>query len=296
MSDRNKGLLAALLTVSMWAGWLVATRFAAKTDLAAAEIALFRYGIPALVLWPILLRRKFIPVGARPVQMLLIFAGGGLPYFFLGASGMQFAPAADGATMMPGTMPLWVALIAIMIFGEKFPRIRVAGFAFIALGALATSGGALLHGMENGAWRGHLLFLSASLSWAIYTQAYKRSHIDPWHASAFIAVFSTIGFLPLAGWEGIEHIMALPIDRLLIQMWFQGIGAGIVATWSYGYAVTKLGAPGGAAIGALTPPLATLAALVLIGEIPEWSTWVGVFLVSFGVLLTSGLLEKKEAA
>ena len=48
-----RGTGAALLTVTIWAGWIVATRFAGETAISPITTGLFRYGPPALLLSPV---------------------------------------------------------------------------------------------------------------------------------------------------------------------------------------------------------------------------------------------------
>jgi len=58
---------------------------------------------------------------------------------------------------------------------------------------------------------------------------------------------------------------------------------------SYGYAVRALGAARASAFSALTPVIAALLAIPLLGEVPDLLTWFGIAAVVSGVALASGL-------
>ena len=108
---------------------------------------------------------------------------------------MQFAPAAEIGPLLPGTMPLFVALIGWLVFGERLAGVRVLGFALILIGVVCIGGyGLLLAG--NGAWRGHLLLLTGACLWGIYTHAYRRSGLSALQAAALIGFWSFLILLP----------------------------------------------------------------------------------------------------
>ena len=84
------------------------------------------------------------------------------------------------------------------------------------------------------------------------------------------------------------RLTLLPPAELAVQTIFQGILVTIVSLILYGRAVDILGAPRGAAFGALVPALSALFAMPLLGEWPTASDWLGIALISAGVYLASG--------
>ena len=171
------GWLAVLATVTIWAVWAVATRHAVTHDLPPSAVGLLRFGVPALLLLPFAWRSGLFPKGLGLPKALGLL-GSGAPFFLIVALGMQFAPAAEIGPLLPGTMPLFVALIGWLVFGEKLGRLRMLGFALILIG-VAGIGGHGLFMTGNGAWRGHLLLLTGACLWGIYTHAYRRSGCRP---------------------------------------------------------------------------------------------------------------------
>ena len=72
----------------------------------------------------------------------------------------------------------------------------------------------------------------------------------------------------------------------------QGFIIAILAMVLYGYAVRLLGAAQSAAFGALTPILALLGGIALLGETVTPLKVIGVILVAIGVFLASGIVGR----
>lgn len=283
------GVLAALATVSMWGAWVVATRFGVSTTLTPVEVALLRVGPPGILLLPVFLRLwpEIRRIGWG--RTFVIVAGAGFPFLLVVGTGMRFAPAADAGALLPGTMPLWVSLFAAALFGERFSRGRLLGLALIILGGICVGGYSLVAG-EPGEWRGHLLFLTGASMWASYTLALRFSGLAPWPAAALVNCASLLILLPLALLFGDLHFAARPAE-IGIQLVAQGLFSGLLAMACYGFSVRRLGAARASAFSALTPVIAALLAIPLLGEVPDLLTWLGVAAVVSGVALASGLVQ-----
>lgn len=122
MGTRNSlaaGIAAAFASVAIGAGWQVATRLGTTTSLQPIDLALLRYCIPAILLAPIWWRVRPIPASVDRRVLLAMLAGGGLPFGLLGMAGAQFAPVAHMGALLPGSMPLFVALLAAIVLGER---------------------------------------------------------------------------------------------------------------------------------------------------------------------------------
>lgn len=280
------GAAGALTAALIWGSWIVVTRLGVTTSLAPPDIAFLRFGIPAVALLPVLLREGFALKRIGIAWTVLMVAGSGLPFFLITSAGMRFAPASHAGALLPGTMPLFVALLAALFDGERFSGARLAGFALVVAGVLAVGGYHLLLGAGED-WRGHLLFLSGAFLWAVYTLAFRRAGIGAWHAAALINAYSILGLLPIYLWTG-SHLPEVSWPELGLQSLSQGVLSGIVALLAYGIAVRRLGAPRAAVFISLTPVIAALVAIPVLGERPDAATTVGIVAVSLGVALASG--------
>jgi len=287
------GWLAALATVTIWAAWAVGTRHAVTHDLPPAALGLLRFGIPALLLAPIAWRIGLFPRGLDPLKALGLL-GSGAPFFLIVAWGMQFAPAAEIGPLLPGTMPLFVALIGWLVFGERLAGLRVFGFALILAGVACIGGYGLLFS-GNGAWRGHLLLLTGAGLWGIYTHAYRRSGLSALQAAALIGLWSFLILLPFGGaplLRALDHGLDGPV---VLQALLQGFLSGVAGIILYGIAINRLGASRAAAVSPLSIVLAALIAIPALNEIPSAAAWIGIVLATLGVVLASGVFNHSSA-
>src|SRR5712691_9073888 len=188
-------------------------------------------------------------------------------------------------------MPLFVALIAAVLIGERLAMTRRLGLTLILAGALVIVG-LHLDGWSTGATAsrtfGDALFLCASFLTACFTVVMARAKLDPLHAAALVSTGSLVLYLPIYVALSGARLAQIPLADLAVQAVFQGILVTIVSIVLYGRAVVILGASAGAAFGALVPALSALLAIPLLGEWPEAADWAAIILISAGVYLASG--------
>ncbi|MBZ6074803.1 DMT family transporter [Microvirga puerhi] len=288
------GWSAGLVTVIIWAFWMVGTRHAVTHQLPPAAVGIVRFAVPAVVLAPFVWRVGLWPKGL-PVKVGLGLLCSGAPFFLIAATGMQYAPAADIGPLLPGTMPLFVALIGWLVFGEKLGGLRLLGFALILAADLCVAGQSLFQ-TGTGAWRGHLLLLSGACLWGIYTHAYRRSGLTALQAAGLIGLWSVLLLLPFGAAPLIQAASNGLLGSILIQALLQGFLSGVVAIVLYGYAIDRLGPSRAAALSPLGPVLAALLAIPMLNEIPSLAATVGIAFAALGVVLASGILAPKVRA
>lgn len=281
------GIACALLAAVLGTGWQLATRYGVTSTLGPWEIAVLRYGVPALVLLPVWIRVGLKPASMRWPHLVLLVAGGGLPFGLLVVSGAQFAPAAHLGVFMAGTMPLFTALLAWAVERDRVSPLRLLGFVVILAGvALAGFSGTA----PAGSWRGDLLFLAAAAAWAVHTVAFRRSGLGPWQGAAVTNGWSAVVLLALLPFVGAPRLLTAPAGDLLLQFAWQGLLAGLMGLVAYMAAVERLGAARAALSSALVPVFTALGAALLLGEPLGAQVGVAVALVSAGVVLASGAL------
>jgi drug/metabolite transporter (DMT)-like permease len=261
-------------------------------SLPPAAVGIVRFAVPALLLAPVTWRIGLWPKGL-PLKNGLGLLCSGAPFFLIVATGMQFAPAADIGPLLPGTMPLFVALIGWLVFGEKLGRMRIVGFAMILIAVLSIAGGSLING-ATGAWRGHLLLLVGACLWGVYTHAYRRSGLSALQAAGLIGLWSVLLLLPLGAPALARAAMDGLAGAILVQAVLQGFLSGVVGIVLYGYAIDRLGPSRAAALSPLGPVLAAILAIPLLDEIPSLGATIGIALATLGVLLASGVTSLKS--
>jgi drug/metabolite transporter (DMT)-like permease len=284
------GSLAALASVLIWSGWIVFTRHGVTTDMPPVTLGLLRYAIPALIMLPLLLRSMNAYRRAGWLKCAIMVFGSGAPFFLICSHAMTIAPAAHVGVMLPGVMPMFVALFAFLLFGERYSGARLAGYALVLAGVAALAGASLI---EAGAgWRGHGLLLLSAASWACFTLAFKRSGLTAWQAAALINAVSVVIMVAIDAVQGGPRLWSVPWQTLITQGFAQGILSGLLALAAYSYAVAVLGASKASAFVSLTPALTAVIAAVTLGEWPDAVTVVAVLVVGGGVALASGVVSQ----
>ena len=283
------GLLAWLITVTVGASWQLATRYGVTTTLTPIDLALLRYVIPALVLFPVLLRHGFGAKIGSVWLLMLIVIGGGLPFGLIGMVGAQFAPASHMGALLPGSMPVFVAILSAAILGERFARGRIVGLVAIVFGVVCVVGTALVGTIGDATvLLGDALFIAAGVFWAIYTVAYRKSGLDPWHGAALICFWSSILVIPIWLMSPGAALLDAPWPDIALQVVAQGILAGLIGLAAYGAAIRHLGASVAAVSGAVVPALTALGGYFLLSEPLSWLTALGVACVAGGIWAFAG--------
>lgn len=289
------GALCGFAAVSIWAGWMAITRLGVTTSLTVYDLTMLRFGTAGLLLLPVLLRHGVGLDRLRWWRLAVLVCGAGAPYSLVAATGLRFAPAVHGGVLIPGVMPLFVAILSALFLKETFSTKRKAGYVLIGLGIVIVAGIETLTSVDVRVV-GPLLFISAAFMWACYTVVLRQSGLAPLHGAAIVSVGSAVLFLPVYLVVNDFRIPAAPVPDMLFQATFQGLAATVLSLFLYGKAITMLGGSAGAAFGALVPALAALLAIPIMHEIPSAVDWFGVLAVSLGVYLASGgpLPQRKQ--
>jgi len=287
------GLLAALGAAVTGSGWQLATRHGVSTTLGPLELALLRYGVPALLLGPLWIRRtRGLPAVNRRTLALLVI-GGGLPFGMLVLAGAQWAPAAHMGVFMAGSMPLFTALGAWVIRGDRVRGARLFGLICIAVGMIFFAVSSWR--VDTSSWRGDVLFLMAAVLWATYSLAFGQSGLTPWQGAAFVNGCSALILIPIVVMLGAPKLLTAPWTDIALQALGQGVLAGLVGLAVYGAAIQRLGAPRASLSAAIVPVLTTLGAAWLLAEPMTTATLAALALVVPGVAMASGALQWRAA-
>jgi drug/metabolite transporter (DMT)-like permease len=282
------GSLAALASVLIWSGWIVFTRHGLTTDMPPVTLGLLRYAIPTLVMLPILLRSGSAYRRAGWLKCAIMICGSGAPFFLICSEGMTLTPAAHVGVMLPGVMPMFVALFSLLLFGERYSGARLFGYGLVLAGVVGLGGAGLVE-TGFGDWRGHALLLVSAASWACFTLAFKRSGLTAWQGAALINAVSVIIMVTVNAFQDNPPLWSVPWQTLAIQGFAQGILSGLLALAAYTYAVGVLGASRASAFVSLTPALTAVLAAVTLGERLDGVTIAAVLIVGIGVALANGV-------
>ena len=308
LSPRAIGIICAVITVVIWTSFIVVAR--ATTDpargatLLPQDIVLARIAGAALILVPWgwwLVRRDrqsgngrpsslfgFSPLSLRVTALIGVF--GGVLYGTLAYSGFVYAPAAHASVLMPGSLPLWTSLLAIVILNERLTGNRVISLLLIVGGDLMVGGSSLLKAFDGGViWKGDVLFMAAAVVWSTYTVLARKLALDAVRATIAITVFGALTYLPVytllvaAKWVP-SLLMTAPWGDILFQMIFQGCGSVVISGITFTRMIQYFGPVRSTMFTAIVPGLSAMGAVFFLGEPLSVNLWLGLLLVTVGIL------------
>lgn len=308
LSPKTVGVACAIVTVLIWSSFIVIARASAAHHLLPLDIGFLRMVGAGCVLlpWGFWLARQNASTqtaasphtthslfGLSPLPLrVTVMAGlcGSVLYAMLAYSGFFFAPAAHASVLMPGSLPLWTSLLAIVVLHERLTRSRVLGLACIVLGDMMVGGASLLKAFEGGeVWKGDLMFMCAAFCWACYSVLVRKFSLDPVRATIAITAFACVSFLPVyggaayAGWVP-SHLASAAWEELVFQTVYQGVGSVVISGITFNVMIRHFGPVRSTMITALVPGLSALAAVLFLNEPMSLNLFAGLALVTGGIL------------
>ncbi len=252
LSPRAIGIAAAVITVIIWTSFILIARASADPTrggtLTPLDMAWCRIVGASLILLPLGWWRvradrakgagqsSLWGVSPLPLQVTVkVGFFGGLLYALLAYRGFVYAPAAHASVLMPGSLPLWTALLAALLLGDRITPWRALGLVLIVFGDVLVGGASLLRAFEGGdVWKGDLFFMVAAACWATYSVLARHHALDAVRATIAITAFAFLVYVPaytaltLGGWTG-GQVFNAPLGEVLFQMFFQGWGSVVIS-------------------------------------------------------------------
>lgn len=279
-----RGFGAAGLVVVCWSGFNIVSRMGGRSVLTPFDLAALRFGISALLLLPVFLRRPSAIAWPR----LLVLAGfGGLGYALLVYAGFSFAPASHAGILVNGGIPFATAIVAWPLLGYRPNRRVMMAFGLTALGIALIGYQSLTMsvGSESHQLVGDLFFFCGALCWGVFGVLLRKWHLRPFDAMAGIATVSALLYLPVYALWLPKALVLAPTWQLLLQGVYQGIVAAVVAGLMFAYANQKIGPIKAALMLALVPGISAVAAVPILNEPLGVATVIGLLCVTSGAVL-----------
>ncbi len=276
----------------IWSIYFISLRVGALSPLTAYELALFRYTVPALLLMPIAWKSRYQIIAVPLLYLLGMVTGAGLPFFLLSVWAIEHGNVLQASTLIPGTAPLFVSLLAATLFKQKIGFWRLVGLALISLGIFTFLAQAMLLNNKQ-LFFSILAFLFCAFLWAVFTLSLRQAQLSPLQAASLITISNGFTILVWVIFTQPEiGILSMPLSNVLTQLFIQGIIVGIFSSFFYGYAILRIGAESTSAVGSLTPVTATVLAWLLLGDHLSLSGVIALILTTVGVLFASGFIQK----
>ena len=200
----------------------------------------------------------------------------------------QLMAPTSRAAILTFTMPVWATLMAWPVLGERFDRPRLIGLGLGIAGLLCLGLPLIKAGQVS---PGLALAVLASVSWALGTIVTKRGPVGA--PTLTIAAWQLLIGGAAAG-IGMLVFEGLPVPKALsppvaVALTFHILGAQALAYFLWFTVIARLPA-GIASLGTLmVPAVGALGSVLLLGERPAASDWLGLVLVvaASGAILVS---------
>lgn len=282
MTDR-RSLLAAAVTVFLWASAFVAIRSAGE-HYSPGALALGRLLSGSIVLVAFLvIRGEDWPRRAAWPGIAI----SGLLWFGLYMAALNWAEQevdAGTAAMVVNVGPVLIALLGGWLLKEGFKPRVLAGIAVSFAGAVVV--GISMAGDGHASVLGVLLCVVAAISYAIAVVAQKPAlrHGSALQVTTFGCLVGTVACLPFTG-QLITQASTAPVSATLNMIYLGVFPTGLAfTTWAYALARTSASQMGATTYA--VPALVVLMSWLVLDELPGWVTFLGGALCLAGVAVS----------
>ena len=279
--------LGLLLVVLIWGGNFTATKLALSEITPLAFIAV-RFAFGTVLMWLVLARREGWRLPPRDTWVPLIGLGivGNTIYQLCFMTGL-YRTTATNSSLILASMPTVVTVAAGWLGLEQVTSRQVWGLVIATLGVVlvvATRG----FTPGGGDLVGDLLMLASVACWAAYTLGLRTltGKMSTLSLSTWTLITGSPGLL-IAGlpaarrqdWSAVTH-------RGWGGLAYATLLALVVAYGLWNWGVRQIGASRAALLTTLTPLVATLIAVAVLGERPGWMHLAGGAMIIAGVLVS----------
>ena len=215
---------------------------------------------------------------------------GGFAYQFLFLLGINATSAGNTAVIL-SAIPMWTAVLAFLILGEKLKLgawagllVAIGGVIVVTLGKPANADSL---SVSSSGFQGNLLISAAAFSWALLSVVSRKvmEAVSPLNLAFFCVALTLPLHYCVAGYTLKDAPAILNDPWLVAAILYSGVfSTGLaVAFWNYG--VKQLGAAHASGFQNLVPLIALFSSWLLISEIPFFMQIVGGVLIIIGMLI-----------
>jgi drug/metabolite transporter (DMT)-like permease len=287
----HRTLAAAGATVIFW-GSAFAGIHAGLEAYTPAHLALLRYLVASLALACYAALTSMPLPRPRDVPGVALLGFLGIAFYNVALGYGQVTIPAGTASLLIASTPIWMALLAAAVYGERLRPWGWAGigvsFAGVAMIGLGTRAGL---GIDPRA----VAVLAAALASGLYALGQKP----------FLARYSAPQCTAYAIWAG--TLLLLPFCRGLpgelqaapavttLAVGYLGVFPAALGYLTWAYVLARVPAPRAGSCLYLVPAIAMLTAWLWLGEVPPALSLVGGVLVVGGVAVVNGRRQSRPA-
>ena len=212
---------------------------------------------------------------------------GNLLYQFLFIVGINLTKAANASVML-GTIPIWVALLSQLFTEEKLTLLKSIGVVFVFSGvAFIVIGGDNEISFQSDTFLGDIIIILAAIVWAVYT-IFSKKYLKFYNSTQFSAFMSLVGFICLSI-IGFPYLIELEWTSISPKAYGGVVYSGLLSVglayliWNNG--IVKIGAVRTATYQNLVPVLGLVFGVIILGEVLTLFQYIGALSVIAGIVM-----------
>jgi drug/metabolite transporter (DMT)-like permease len=288
--DRLRGgaalaLPAILFAVTMWGLIPVAMRYLILelSPQTAMVLRLYPAGLLAIVV--------LLFIGVRKIEwrdwvrIVIASLAGNLGYQILAAFGMRTVPA-SWTGLLFGLEPVFIALFAVLLAGERLTFWLVGGMFVALLGTAALMLGSTLTSSGEITFMGLLLVTLSTMGWGIYTVVIRPAS-RKYGALQVACLAMAISALPMPLFVGQDFPQTLAGMGTMswLAVGFVVVFGTFLATSAWNYALGHMESSIAGVFLYVQPVVAAIGGILILGENLTWPLFAGGALIILGVAI-----------
>ncbi|MCX7347760.1 MAG: DMT family transporter [Alphaproteobacteria bacterium] len=285
LKGKTTALAAILFAVTMWGLIPVAMRYLVLelSPQTAMVLRLFPAGLLAIVILTAIGVRRIAP--RDWIRIAIAALAGNLGYQILAAYGMQSVPA-SWTGLIFGLEPVFIALFAVLLAGDKLTGWLITGMAVAMLGTAALMLGSTLLPAADVGLAGLLMVTASTMGWGIYTVVIQP--VSRKYGSFEVACLAMgIAALPMALFvtPDMPQVLADMGTTEWLAVGFVVIFGTFLATTAWNYALGHMESSIAGVFLYVQPIVAAIGGILLLGEQLTWPLLLGGSLIIAGVAI-----------
>ncbi len=275
--------IAVFVMLLLWSSAFAGIR-SALPSIPPGELALLRFLVASATLGVIHAARGGSLPRRQDVPLIMVLGFLGITVYHVALNYGEVIVTAGAASLLISSAPVFTALLAAAVLGERLRARSWVGIAISFAGvALITLGEGETLRLEPRA----LVILLAALSASVYS-VFQKKAILRYSPLAFTTYVIWAGTIPMLVFLPglVPTVRAAPWDALASVIYL-GVFPGAIAYVFWVYGLNRLSASRLASFLYLNPVFALGIAWLWLGEIPSWLTLIGGAVAVCGVALAN---------